>query len=87
MWFGNYFTGEVTGAHPYSVLTLPNTACALEFSFIWVWSGRQRTGKSQTDSRPVSGQDLDPEIGADDGHQIPVDFLLETILLQNSIPL
>lgn len=87
MWFRNYFTGEVTGAHPYSVLTLPSTAGALEFSFIWVWGARQRREKSQTDSRPVSGQDLDPGIDTDGVHQIPVDYLSGTILPQNSIPL
>lgn len=87
MWLRNYFIGEVTGAHPYSVLILPSTACALEFSFIWVWDDRQRTGKPQIDSRPVSGQELDPGIDPDVVHQILVDSLLETILPQNSIPL
>lgn len=87
MKFRNVFTGEAMGAHPYSVSTLPSTACVLGLSFSRGWDARWRTGKSQIHPRAVSGQDLDPGGDPAGVHQIPVDSLSETILPHNSIPL
>lgn len=87
MKFWNGFNIEERGAHPFSVSTPLNRACALALSFSRGWDGSWRTGKSQIHSRAVSGLDLDPGTDPARVYQTPVDSLSETILPYNSIRL
>lgn len=87
MRFRNGFTGEAMGTHPYSVLTLPSTACALGLSFSRGWDARWRTGKSQIHPKAIAGQDSDRGTDPAMVLHIPVDSLAERTLPRNSTPL